>query len=61
MNNKMFNNNFYYSYYLDNTNINNKYKTNLILLNDIFNVYDYFSNYEIIDLVFTSYIFISFF
>jgi hypothetical protein len=51
----------YYSYYLDNTNINNKYKTNLILLNDIFNVYDYFSNYEIIDLVFTSYIFISFF
>lgn len=57
----MFNNNFYYSYYLDNTNINNKYKTNLILLNDIFNVYDYFSNYEIIDLVFTSYIFISFF
>ena len=57
----MFNNNFYYSYYLDNTNIKNKYKTNLILLNDIFNVYDYFSNYEIIDLVFTSYIFISFF
>ena len=57
----MFNNNFYYSYYLDNTNINNKYKTNIILLNDIFNVYDYFSNYEIIDLVFTSYIFISFF
>ena len=57
----MFNNNFYYSYYLDNTNINNKYKTNLILLNDIFNVYDYFSNYEIIDLAFTSYIFISFF
>ena len=57
----MFNNNFYYSYYLDNTNINNKYKTNLILLNDIFNVYDYSSNYEIIDLVFTFYIFTSFF
>ena len=57
----MFNNNFYYSYYLDNTNINNKYKTNLILLNDIFNIYDYSSNYEIIDLVFTSYIFILFF
>ena len=57
----MFNNNFYYSYYLDNTNINNKYKTNLILLNDIFIIYDYSSNYEIIDLVFTSYIFISFF
>ena len=57
----MYNNNFYYSYYLDNTNINNKYKTNLILLNDIFNIYDYSSNYEIIDLVFTSYIFISFF
>ena len=51
----------YYSYYLNNTNINNKYKTNLILLNDIFNIYDYSSNYEIIDLVFTSYIFISFF
>ena len=57
----MFNNNFYYSYYLDNANINNKYKTNLILLNDIFNIYDYSSNYEIIDLAFTSYIFISFF
>ena len=57
----MFNNNFYYSYYLDNTNINNKYKTNLILLNDIFNICDYSSNYEIIDLVFTFYIFISFF
>ena len=57
----MFNNNFYYSYYLNNTNINNKYKTNLILLNDSFNIYDYSSNYEIIDLVFTSYIFISFF
>ena len=57
----MFNNNFYYSYYLDNTNINNKYKTNLILLNDSFNICDYSSNYEIIDLVFTSYIFISFF
>ena len=50
----MFNNNFYYSYYLDNTNINNKYKTNLILLNDIFNVFVYFSIYEIIVLLFTS-------